>query len=88
MKVKAYVRIARDPDRPLYPKIEATVKPSSRPLTRSDGRTELPTIAFALELIVPDALFRQAEQVIATVTIPEAAATVAADVRILEAPAS
>lgn len=78
MKVKACIRVGRD--RQGRHRLVATSKPSHLPLTKSDG-TELPTVAFAVEFDVPDAMFRQAEQAIATLVIPESQATIAAEVR-------
>jgi hypothetical protein len=77
MKVKAYLRVAKD--RNGRSRVQANAKPSQAPLTRSDG-TILPTVSFAVELDVPDAMFRRAEQVIATLTIPESQAEIAAEV--------
>jgi hypothetical protein len=78
VKIKAHIRVAKD--RNGRNKIAATVKPNPHPLTKADG-TVLPTISFAVEFDVPDGMFRQAEQVIATLTIPESQAEIAAEVR-------
>lgn len=75
MKVKAHIRIARQPNG--KPKIAVNTKHSDFPLT--DVRNEpLPTLSFAVEFDVDDAAFRKAQQVIAEikVTKPDIAATV------------
>lgn len=77
MKVKAHIRVAKGSNG--KSQLTATVKPSTAPLTMANG-TPLPTIAFAVVFEVPDAMFRQAEQVIATLTIPESQAQIAADI--------
>lgn len=77
MKVKAHIRVARGSNGKAQ--LAATVKPSTSPLTMANG-TPLPTIAFTVEFEVPDAMFRHAEQVIATLTIPESQAEILADV--------
>jgi hypothetical protein len=78
MKIKAHIRIGFDKKTRNY-KLEATVNPSSTPIRRGNG-TDLPTVAFAVMFDVPDVMFRQAEQVIATMTIPESQARIVADV--------
>lgn len=81
MKVKTYLRVARDSRRGTT-KVVASAKPNLAPLTKGSARSEvyLPTIHFAIELdIAPDA-FAQAEKVIGTLAIPAAAITVAAEV--------
>lgn len=69
MKVKAYIRVARSSHG--KPRVTATQRPSSHPMTDTDG-TPLPTVAFAVQFDVPDVMFRQAEQLIATVEITQA----------------
>lgn len=76
MKVKVYMRVAKD--RRGRTKVVATSRPSPAPLHNSDG--PLPTVAFGVELDLPDVMFRQAEQVIATLTIPESEAEIAMEV--------
>jgi hypothetical protein len=77
MRVKTYVRVGFD-KRTRQSKVETNPKPNYRPLTR--GNAPLPTVAFAIWLDVPDGMFAQAEQVIATLTIPESAVKIAAEV--------
>ena len=81
MRIRAYMRVAESPRS--RPRITVTTKPNGRALTDAGGH-ELPTVAFAVDFEVPDAMFRQAEQVIATISVPESAATIAADVRVVE----
>lgn len=76
MRVKTYYRIAQR--KGLKPLVDARATPTAAPL--KDGSTPLPTVAFAIELVIPDAMFKQAEQVIATLTIPESAVQIAAEV--------
>jgi hypothetical protein len=71
MIVKAYIRVAEGGNG--KPRIIATTRSSAEPIKTQFGAA-LPTVAFAIEFDVPDALFEQAEQVVATVTIPEEAA--------------
>lgn len=77
MKARAYLRVARD-DRGRA-KIVATVKPSDVPLTDSRDRP-LPTVYFGVDFEIPDAMFDRASDVIATVTVSEDQAHIAADV--------
>jgi len=79
MKLTAYIRVARNPDR-AKAQIAANLKPNTAPLTNSRGDA-LPTIAFAIKLDIPDAMFSRASQVIAELTIPEESAEIAATVR-------
>ena len=82
MKVVAYLRVAEGPR---GPRVEASTKPNHAPLTTGTGWKEkvLPTVAFALQLDVPDELINQAEQVIAELEIPKEQAQIAADVKVL-----
>lgn len=81
MKTRIYLRVAKNPSGRTKAKVQAGAKPSSVPLTDSSGY-ELPTVAFAIDVDLPDAAFKQAEQVIAELTIPEGQYRVAADVRL------
>jgi hypothetical protein len=78
MKVRAYLRVGYDARR-RKSVVEAKAKPSTRMLRASNGN-DLPTVAFAIDLEVPDEMFKQAERVIATLTIPPENATIAAEV--------
>lgn len=78
MKARAYVRVAKG--RSGKPIVTATARASAEPLKDPRGRA-LPTVAFAVELEIPDALFARAEEVIATMIIPEDAAIIAAEVK-------
>lgn len=80
MKVKTYLRVAKnDGGRTPY-KVEASARPNNKPLTAGEGRHErvLPTISFAVVLDIDPAAFEQAEQVLAEIEIPTAAINVAA----------
>lgn len=78
MKVKTYMRVGYDQKR-RKTMVEANAKPSGRALRGSNG-TDLPTVAFAVEFEIPDQMFKQAEQVIATLTIRQENALIAAEV--------
>ena len=81
MKVTAYLRVAKNTANARKPfKVDASATPNHYPLAGSVGNS-LPTIAFAIELDVPDDAFTQAEKVIAEITIPEDAYKIAAEVR-------
>lgn len=81
MKVKAHIRVARDPKRrTASPRIVATMRPMPGPLLGHSGDV-LPTVAFAVEFDIPDSMFKRAEEVIATVVIPEDQVEIAAEVR-------
>lgn len=92
MKVKAYIRVAHGKNtrnsRSAVTKVAVTQKPTNDALTYVDSRlgrhVTMPTVAFAVEFDIPDAMFKRAEQVIATMTIPEESATVAAVVKAVE----
>lgn len=77
MKAKVYLRVARD-DRGKA-KVAANVRPNDAPLTDSNNYV-LPTVAFGVVLDIPDALFSRAAEIIATLTIPEDQAHIAAKV--------
>jgi hypothetical protein len=75
VKVKAHIRVAKTPR---GAKVAATTKPTLAPLYDSHNNI-LPTVAFAVEFDVPESMFKQAENVVASITIKDA--EVAADVR-------
>lgn len=77
MKTRVHLRVARD--KRGRGKVVATLKPTDTPLY-DGGNDALPTVAFAIDLDVPDVMFSRAAQVIASITIPEEQATIAADV--------
>lgn len=79
MNLRVYLRVAHQPSG--KPKVAAGVRPSKLPLYDSSGNRPIPTVAFAIDLDLPDAMFRAAERVIAELTVPESAAEVAAKVR-------
>lgn len=84
MKTRAYIRIARTPGGRKPYRIDARNSPyGGAPLTDTMGRA-LPTVAFAIDFMIPDELFKQAEHVIAEIEIPEAQAEILAEVRPLE----
>jgi len=69
MKVKAHIRVARNTNR--RPMVVATAKPNSRPLTSASG-DPLPTVMFAVEFDVADALLNKASEVIAQIKVEQA----------------
>lgn len=73
MKVKAYMRVAKGANG--KPKVAATVKPARTPLADGSGN-HLMTVAFAIELDIPESLFRRGEQVVATLHLAEDATNV------------
>lgn len=78
MKTRVYLRVARTATGKT--KVVAATKPTSRPVTDANAEP-LPTVAFGIALEIPDVLFNRASQVIATLTIPEEQAVIAADVQ-------
>jgi hypothetical protein len=84
VKVTAYMRVGYVKRRG-HKKLAVNAKPSHLPLMR--GEDTMPTVAFAIALEIPDAMFVQAEQVIAQITVPEEMAQVAADVELVPLPA-
>jgi len=79
-RVKLFLRIGEN-ERSY--KVAATVKPSNAPLTSASGYL-LPTVAFAVMLEIPDKAFKQAEQVIAEIRIPEKDLEICAEVTEVE----
>lgn len=82
MKARAYVRIAKGVGggRRGY-KFAVSSGPNHEPLTNSH-KAALPTVAFALDLDIPDELFKQAEKVVAEINITAKQAKIAAEVRV------
>lgn len=85
MKTRVYLRVARD--KRGKARVVATVKPNARPLEAGGARPLdfLPTVAFAVDLNVPDSMFDQASRVVAELTISEDTADIAAEVREVQA---
>jgi hypothetical protein len=79
LKVRAYLRVAKTIGRKGY-KVVATTVPSDGSLLDSSGGV-LPTVGFAVDFILPDELFKRAEQVIAEVEVPVDSASISAVVR-------
>lgn len=81
-KVTAYLRVAKygGNSRRAPFKIAANSKPNHTPLESGTG-VPLPTLAFAVELDLPDDAFKGAERVIAKITIPKDALKIAAEVK-------
>lgn len=73
MKQRIYMRVAKHPNGKA--KVVAGVRPSNEPLSITAGH--LPTVAFAINVEIPDEAFRQAERVIAELTISEEAIDIA-----------
>lgn len=76
MKVRVHMRVGKGSR---GPQVHASVKPSDRPLADSSG-VPIPTVAFAIDFDLPEALFHRAEEVIAKLTVPEDQAKIAAEV--------
>lgn len=75
-KVKAHIRVAKNGHR--YA-VSATTKPSTRPLTNTNG-ADLPTVSFALVLNIDDEEFKKAEKVLAEVDVPSGKTRIVVDV--------
>jgi hypothetical protein len=77
MKVRAYLRVAKKPSSSRGPRaiLRASVRATDEPVVDSLGNP-LPTVAFAVDLDIPDAMFKRAELVIDPET-----ATIAAEVK-------
>ena len=75
MKTRVHLRIAKTTSSRAPYKVAATAKPNHQPITDMYGNA-FPTVAFALDLNIPDGLFRQAERVIAEITVPEDIASI------------
>ena len=73
MKQRIYLRVAKHPNGKA--KVTAGVRPSNEPLSITAGH--LPTVAFAINVEIPDEAFRQAERVIAELKISEEAIDIA-----------
>lgn len=80
MKIKAYLRVAKNPRGRRPYRVTASQQPNHQPLENSVG-DPLPTLSFAVVFDVPENAFKQAEQVIAEITIPESAIEIAAEVK-------
>ncbi len=81
MKTTVYLRVAKrsQPYRGSTMKFAASDFPNA--LLIESGEEFLPTVAFALDLDIPEKMFRQAEQVIAELEIHEEDVEIAAEVR-------
>jgi hypothetical protein len=80
MKVRIYFRVGRSARSPRQPRFAVGRKPNPAALTNARNEP-IPTVGFAIDLDVPDALFEQPSRVVAELTIPEPAADVLAIVR-------
>jgi len=83
MKVRVYLRVARNPQGRTSFKCDAGVRANYKPLTKRTGNWNeeaIPTAAFALDLDIPDEVFTRAEQVLAEIEIPEDKAKIAVEV--------
>lgn len=74
MNTTIYVRVGKHP-RGGKAKVVAGQRPSHLAVVDSSGNP-MPTVAFALELKVPDHLFSQAQRVLATIEVGEENVTV------------
>lgn len=79
MKCKVYMRVAKSSGPKGY-KVAASIRPNYQALTLGSGYSEraVPTAAFALELDIPEAIFKRAEQVLAELELDEGDVQVAA----------
>lgn len=78
MKTTVYMRVGTQRNRRV--KVDArTTRPTSAPLYESNGDA-MPTVAFAIKLELPDAMFNRAREVLAEITVPEEQAQIAAEV--------
>lgn len=69
MKVRAYIRVAKNGYKV---KLDASAKESGMPLFVPSGYKEkkyLPTVKFALDLVIPDDLFSTASRVLGEIDI-------------------
>lgn len=82
MKVRTYLRVGKKEPGRRGPKalVKAGTMPSEEPLQDSMGRL-VPTVAFAVDLDIPDEMFERAEQVIAELVVDAESATIAAKVK-------
>lgn len=75
MKTTVYMRVAKNQSG--KPKVAANVRPSDEPLKDGYGNA-LPTVSFAVAMVIDEKAFRAAENVIARMEITESALDVAA----------
>lgn len=69
MKCKVYLRVAKTGTRNGF-RVSASSKPNNEPMSSGTYSTVwYPTIAFAINLDLPDSLFEQAERVIADLVV-------------------
>lgn len=70
MKTKIYLRVARGGKRS-HCKVDASSRPNYKPLGLNNYKGEVfyPTVSFAINIEIPDELFRQAEQEIANIIV-------------------
>ena len=80
MKTVIYLRVAKTSQGKVM--VAANTRPSSAPLKHRKGYQEklLPTVAFGMALEIPDVAFKQAEQVIAELSIDPEQLEIAANV--------
>lgn len=67
MKQTVYLRIAKHPRRS-HVKVTAGTKPNDAQLSDSAGNA-MPTIAFAVDVNIPDDMFKQAQRVVAELDV-------------------
>ena len=81
MKVRAYIKVGKASGS-RRPKVRATTRPTPSPLV-SEGGEVLPTVAFAVDLVIPDAAFKV--PVVAELELPEDAVSALAEVKMVDA---
>jgi hypothetical protein len=78
MKATIYMRVAKTANG-RKPRVAAATKSNPRPLTGSGRPGDfLPTVFFAVDISVPDVMFKQAERVVADLALSEVTAEIAA----------
>lgn len=69
MKYPIYLRVAKTESRNGY-KVSASTKPNNEPLNSGSYNTEwFPTVAFKVNIDIPDELFNQASRLVAELTV-------------------
>lgn len=81
MRAKVYLRVARGVKGQARGRtyVSAATKVNHEPLSNAQG--SLPTVAFAVEFDIPEALLMSAENVIAEIKVAKGKAEIAAEVK-------
>lgn len=81
MKCRVFLRVAKTKSSKGY-RVAASTRPNDSPI-RNDAWSKpdfFPTVAFAVDLDIPESAFKRAEQVVAALEVPDDAVEVAASV--------